>query len=122
LFLIYFEVEIGEDLIPPSNLKKYKKAIKNKKTNLINLIRYALSKKKTTHKNFKKKKKKKKKTEWIIEKRKENKICGQGSQSTYATYTQRIFCTELTSENVSLRSRQNNLNFNSKNTGHLLRK
>jgi hypothetical protein len=122
LFLIYFEVEIGEDLIPPSNLKKYKKAIKNKKTNLINLIRYALSKKKTTEHHFKKKKKKKKKTEWIIEKRKENKICGQGSQSTYATYTQRIFCTELTSENVSLRSRQNNLNFNSKNTGHLLRK
>jgi hypothetical protein len=119
LFLIYFEVEIGEDLIPPSNLKKYKKAIKNKKTNLINLIRYALSKKKTTEHHFKKKKKK---TEWIIEKRKENKICGQGSQSTYATYTQRIFCTELTSENVSLRSRQNNLNFNSKNTGHLLRK
>jgi len=122
LFLIYFEVEIGEDLIPPSNLKKYKKAIKNKKTNLINLIRYALSKKKKTEQHLKKKKKKKKKTEWIIEKRKENKICGQGSQSTYATYTQRIFCTELTSENVSLRSRQNNLNFNSKNTGHLLRK
>jgi hypothetical protein len=61
LFLIYFEVEIGEDLIPPSNLKKYKKAIKNKKTNLINLIRYALSKKKTTEHHFKKKKKKKKK-------------------------------------------------------------